>query len=107
MLKEFTMNTRYKITRLNEQEEPILTLEDFQQFFSTQSDFTYEDAFVSRNQEGVEMRVKGDFFMWRVDQVKVPFRFFDGELYVAISHPVIEEKMKEIAAALDAVYVEG
>lgn len=101
------MNTRYKITRLNAQGEPTLTLEDFQQFFLTQPDFSYEDVFISRNQEGVEMKIKGDFFMWHVDQVKVPFRFFDGELYVAISHPVIEEKMKEIASKLEAIYVEG
>ena len=45
--------------------------------------------------------------MWQVENVQIPFRFFDGEIYVAVSHPVVLEKTKEIARLLEAVYVEG
>ena len=100
------MNTRYKITRLDKDGNPLLTLEECQSFFTTQPDFQYHDSF-SVTQDGVNMKIKGHFFMWQVENAQIPFRFFEGELYVAISHPIILEKTKEIARLLEAVYVEG
>ncbi len=100
------MNTRYKITRLDAQGNPMLTLEECHDFFSTQSDFEYNDSF-GASQDGVHMKIKGHFFMWQIENAKVPFRFFDGEIYVAASHPIILEKMMDIARRLEAVYVEG
>ena len=100
------MNTRYKITRLDAQDNPLLSLEECQQFFATQPDFVYHDAFGS-SQDGVHMKIKGHFFMWQIENVQIPFRFFDGEIYVAVSHPVVLEKTKEIARLLEAGYVEG
>jgi hypothetical protein len=100
------MNTRYKITRLDEQGNPTLSLEECQSFFATQADFVYNDSFVV-SQDGVQMKITGHFFMWQLDNVQVPFRFFDGEIYVAVSHPVILDKLMEIARQLEANYVEG
>ena len=100
------MNTRYKITRLDDQGNPTLSLEECQSFFETQSDFEYYDFFSAR-QDGVQMKIKGHFFMWQVDNVQIPFRFFDGEIYVAVSHPVILDKITEIANLLEATYIEG
>ena len=100
------MNTRYKITRLDEEGNPSLTLEQCQSFFEKQADFEYHDSF-GASQDGVHMKIKGHFFMWQVENVQIPFRFFDGEIYVAISHPIILDKTVEIARLLDAVYVEG
>lgn len=100
------MNTRYKITRLDEEGNPTLSLEECRNFFAGQSDFEYNDSF-SASQDGVQMKIKGHFFMWQLENVQIPFRFFDGEIYVAVSHPVILDKTMEIARLLEAVYVEG
>ena len=100
------MNTRYKITRLDGQGNPTLSLEECQNFFATQSDFEYHDSF-GASQDGVHMKIKGHFFMWQVENVQIPFRFFDGEIYVAVSHPAILDKTKEIARRLEANYLEG
>lgn len=100
------MNTRYKITRLDEQGSPLLSLEECQQLFSTQPDFAYQDYFGS-SQDGVHMKIKGHFFMWHVEHVQIPFRFFDGELYVAVSHPDVLEKAQEMARFLQADCIEG
>ena len=100
------MNTRYKITRLDAQGNPMLSIEECQNFFATQSDFIYNDSF-GASQDGVHMKIKGHFFMWQVENVQIPFRFFDGEIYVAVSHPAVLDKTMEIARLLEAVYVEG
>lgn len=100
------MNTRYKITRIDQEGNPLLSLEECQNFFATQPDFTYNDSF-GASQDGVHMKIKGHFFMWHVDNVQIPFRFFEGEIYVAISHPAILDKTIDIARQLEAVYVEG
>lgn len=100
------MNTRYKITRLDEDGKPTLSLEECQSFFAAKSDFEYLDSF-GASQDGVHMKIKGHFFMWQFEHVKIPFRFFEGELYVAVSHPLVLEKMMEIARSLEANYIEG
>lgn len=101
------MNKRYKITRLDEQGNPLLTMEEIQAFFATQTDFEYKLSYTASNKEGVHMTLKGDFFMWQKDGVEIPFRLFDGEIYVAVSQPVIMDKMVELAEGLKAIYVEG
>ena len=100
------MKTRYKISRLDAQGNPTLTLEECHNYFSTQPDFEYNESF-GASQDGVHMKIKGHFFMWQLEQATIPFRFFDGEIYVAVSHPIILEKTMEISRQLEAVYVEG
>lgn len=100
------MNTRYKITRLDQEGNPLLSLEECQRFFAGEPDFVYHDSF-GASQDGVHMKIKGHFFMWQVENAQIPFRFFDGEIYVAISHPAIMDKTIDIARRLEAVYVEG
>lgn len=100
------MNKRYKITRLDDAGNPSLTLEECKQFFATQANFEYTDAFRA-TQNGVQMKIDGHFFMWQIDNVQIPFRFYEGEVYVAISHPAIFDKTVELARLLEAVYVEG
>ena len=100
------MNTRYKITRLDQEGNPTLSLEECQNFFATQADFVYTDSF-GASQDGVHMKIKGHFFMWQLENVQIPFRFFDGEIYVAITHPVVLDKTVEIARLLEANYIEG
>jgi len=100
------MNTRYKITRLDEHQNPTITLEECQAFFAQLDEFIYSDHYII-NSNGTQMHIPGHFFMWQVEQGQIPFRFFDGEIYVAISHPLIFEKMVQIAVMLEANYVEG
>ncbi|MEK4627386.1 MAG: excinuclease [Solibacillus sp.] len=100
------MKTRYKITRLDAQGNPTLSLEECQSFFAAQPDFEYNDSF-GASQDGVHMKIKGHFFMWQVENAQIPFRFFDGEIYVSVSHLVILEKTMDIARQLNAVYIEG
>lgn len=101
------MNIRYKITRLDEQNNPLLTLEECKNFFAAQRDFTYQESYTASSSEGVHMTLKGDFFMWKTETAEFPFRFFDGEIYVAVSQPLIQQRMEQIAEALNASYVEG
>ena len=100
------MNTRYKITRLDAEGNPTLSLDECQSFFGAKEDFVYEDAF-GASQDGVTMKIAGHFFMWEVENVRIPFRYYDGELYVAVSHPLVLEKTMEIARQLEANYIEG
>ena len=100
------MNTRYKVTRLDQEGNPTLTLEECKAMFAAQPNFMYSEEF-GASQDGVHMKIKGHFFMWHVENVQIPFRFFDGEVYVAVSHPIVLDKTMEIARLLEAVYVEG
>lgn len=100
------MKTRYKITRHDKEGNPTLNLEECRNFFATKPDFEYRD-FYSVTQDGVNMKINGHFFMWQFEGLEIPFRFFEGEIYVAISHPEILDKTMEIARQLEANYIEG
>jgi hypothetical protein len=100
------MNKRYKLTRLNDLNEPTITLEESIELFQTQPDFMYAEEF-SATQDGVQMKIKGHFFMWQVEGIQIPFRFFDGEIYVAVSHPAILERAEHLAMLLQASLIEG
>ena len=100
------MNTRYKITRHDAEGNPTLSLEECQNFFATQSDFEYNDSFRA-SQDGVHMKINGHFFMWQLENAQVPFRFFENEIYVAVSDKAVLEKAMEVARRLEANYIEG
>ena len=103
------MNPRYRITKSTteaEDQQVVLSLEECQVFFSTQPDFLYTREYVVRSGD-TTMTIEGEFFMWQVGGKQVPFRYFEGDLYVAVSHELIYHKMVEVAQALDAQYVEG
>ena len=103
---DFHMNTRYKITRHDAEGNPTLSLVECQNFFAAKSDFEYRDYY-SVTQDGVNMKINGHFFMWQFEGVEVPFRFFEGEIYVAISHPAVMDKTMEVARGMEANYIEG
>ena len=102
------MNPRYRITRNASGDHPELSipLEECKQFFAKHPDFIYTDSYSVRSAETV-MTISGDFFMWQVANVQIPFRYYEGDLYVAISHDLIFQKMLEVAEGLNAQYVEG
>lgn len=101
------MNSRYKITRLDEQGNPSLSIEECKAFFAQHHDFTYEAQYVVSS-NGTHMTIPGHFFMWHIGENQaLPFRFFDGELYVSVSHPIIFDKLVQLAELLQAQYMEG
>lgn len=100
------MNTRYKITRHDQEGHPTLNLQECQDFFATKPDFEYRDYY-SVTQDGVNMKINGHFFMWQLEDLEIPFRFYESELYVAASHRAVMEKTKEVARGLEANYIEG
>ncbi|MBY0219140.1 hypothetical protein [Paenibacillus illinoisensis] len=102
------MNQRFRITRtMQEQnEKPNITLEECKAYFATQPDFTYSQVYTVQGTEST-MSIDGDFFMWKQDNMDIPFRLYSGDLYVAISSEAVVPKMIEVATALQADIVEG
>lgn len=102
------MNQRFRITRSmqeNNTEQP-LTLEECKQYFDSQLDFTYSPVLTVKGADSI-MSIDGDFFMWKLGDIEIPFRLYMGDLYVAISHEDVVPKMLEIATDLRADVVEG
>ena len=102
------MNTRYRITRSvhDDQVENVISLEECKMFFAQQDDFVHREEYSSRSGDTV-MKIKGEFFMWQIGEVQIPFRYFEGDVYVSVSHEVIYHKMLEVAEGLNAQYIEG
>ncbi|MCR8659771.1 hypothetical protein [Paenibacillus endoradicis] len=102
------MNTRYRITRSpqGDQVEKGMSLEECKIFFAQQADFVHAEEYSSRSGETV-MKIKGEFFMWQLGEVQIPFRYFDGDVYVSVSHEVIYHRMLEVAEGLHAQCIEG
>lgn len=102
------MNTRYRITRDidGNQPEKAMTIEECKQFFASQDDFIYSDQHQVRSTDTI-MTIPGHFFMWHIGEATIPFRFYEGDLYVAVSHEIIFQKMVDIAEQLHAQFIEG
>lgn len=102
------MNTRYRITRNADGNTPdqAISLDECKSYFATQTDFEYAQQYSFRSADTV-MTIQGEFFLWKLGEVTIPFRYFEGDLYVAVSHEIIFQKILEIAEHLNAQYMEG
>lgn len=102
------MNTRYRITRNlhGDQSENAISLDECKAFFAKHADFTHMDEYRVRSGE-TTMTIKGEFFMWQVGEVQIPFRYFEGDVYVSVSHEIIYHKMLEVVEGLNAQHIEG
>lgn len=102
------MNTRYRITRDADGNHPdkAITLDECKSYFATQADFVYAEQYSVRSAD-TTMTIPGDFFLWQLGEVTIPFRYYDGDLYVAVSHEIIFQRMLEIVEHLNAQYIEG
>lgn len=102
------MSTRYRITRNADGNHPdnVISLDECKSFFATQTDFVYAEQYSFRSAE-TTMTIQGHFFLWQLGEATVPFRYYEGDLYVAVSHEIIFEKMVEVADRLNAQYIEG
>nr|WP_028594420.1 hypothetical protein [Paenibacillus assamensis] len=102
------MNTRYRITRNADGNQPdqMMSVDECKSYFETQPDFEYTKEYSFKSAE-TTMTIQGDFFLWHVGEATIPFRYYEGDLYVAVSHEIIFQKMLEIADQFNAQYVEG
>lgn len=102
------MNQRFRITRSMQEghPEPAISLEECKAYFAEQPDFEYSQVLTVVGAEST-MTIEGDFFMWKHVDADIPFRHYEGDVYVAIAHEAVVAKMMEIASALHADIVEG
>ncbi|MCM3127061.1 hypothetical protein ACFQ3J_05980 [Paenibacillus provencensis] len=102
------MNQRFRITRSMQDaaEAQAISLDECKEYFAGKPDFTYEAVLTVKGPEST-MSIKGDFFMWELGGMRVPFRHYMGEVYVAISQEEVVPMMMEVAADLRADIVEG
>ncbi|MEK8128873.1 hypothetical protein WMW72_13295 [Paenibacillus filicis] len=103
------MSSRYRITRAFQEKDgsaQVLTLEECKQYFSSKPDFIYSSVFTVKGE--TTMSIEGDFFMWSGGGDKpIPFRHYQGDLYVSGTDPVVIPKMLEVASELSADVAEG
>ncbi|MNV75014.1 hypothetical protein D3C71_1682740 [compost metagenome] len=104
------MSQRYRITKEFQQTEtdteaPTISLEACKQYFATQSDFTYTSVYTVKGE--TTMSINGDFFMWSFGDVTIPFRHYQGDLYVSGTNEAVIPRMLEVASALGGDVAEG
>ncbi|OPH00001.1 hypothetical protein B2I21_03210 [Chryseobacterium mucoviscidosis] len=102
------MNQRFRITRSMQENnlEQSISLEECKQYFSSKPDFAYSPVLTVQGPESV-MSIDGDFFMWKYEDLQIPFRLYMGDLYVAIVNEAVVPQMIEVATDLRADVVEG
>jgi len=102
------MKQRFRITRSIHEHHAELTisLDECKQYFSSKPDFTYSQVLTIKGPEST-MSIEGDFFIWTLSGLEIPFRLYMGDLYVAVSNEAVVPKMLEIATDLQADVVEG
>lgn len=102
------MSQRFRITRSFQENnlKNTITLEECKQYFASKSDFTYSSVFTVSGPDST-MTIEGDFFMWSFGDAQIPFRHYDGDLYVAVSNEAVIPKMIEVASELRADFTEG
>jgi len=101
------MSQRYRLTRELQEHYPMKTisLEECQAYFASQPDFTYTSVFTVTG--ATTMSIEGDFFMWSYGEAQIPFRYYQGDLYVSGTNPAVLPRMMEVASALHADIMEG
>ncbi|CQR54413.1 hypothetical protein [Paenibacillus riograndensis] len=85
----------------NSAEKPI-TLKDAQNYFATKTDFEYRPELLQQTPFG-SMAMGGDFFIWKSEGMKVPFRYQEGRITVSGADDFAIGRMKEAAHELKAI----
>ncbi|TXK73203.1 hypothetical protein [Paenibacillus sp. N3.4] len=102
------MSQRYRITRglqQNDNQAKSISLEECKQYFASKPDFSYTSVFTVTG--STSMSIEGDFFMWSCGSIKIPFRHYQGDIYVSGTNEAVIPKMIEIASELEADVLEG
>lgn len=102
------MSQRYRITRALQETGSSareISLEECKTYFSSKPDFSYTSVFTAMG--SATMSIEGDFFMWSCGDTKIPFRHYQGDLYVSGTNPAVIPKLIEVAGELGADVLEG
>jgi hypothetical protein len=102
------MSQRYRITRTLRDlgaSEQVISLEECRQYFASQPDFAYSSVFTVKGE--TTMSIEGDFFMWTYGDIQIPFRHYQGDIYVSGTNPAVIPKLMEVASYLEADVMEG
>ncbi|AOZ91298.1 hypothetical protein [Paenibacillus crassostreae] len=97
------MNQRYRITREFQEidiSEKTISLEECKKYFEIKPDFTYTPVFTVTG--ATSMSIEGDFFMWSYGDIKIPFRYYQGDIYVSGTNEAVIPIMIEVASELRA-----
>ncbi|SEG72161.1 hypothetical protein [Paenibacillus sp. UNC499MF] len=98
------MSQRYRITRAfqeNGNSAKTISLEECKQYFSSKADFSYTTVFTVKG--ATSMSIEGDFFMWSYDgDTVIPFRHYEGDIYVSGTNKVVIPLVIEVASDLEA-----
>ncbi|MBM7563871.1 hypothetical protein [Paenibacillus sacheonensis] len=102
------MSQRYRITReikSGGSQDAAITLEECKRYFGARPDFAYTSVFTVTG--ATTMSIEGDFFMWSHGSDRIPFRHYQGDLYVSGTNEAVIPMMLEVASELEADVVEG
>jgi len=102
------MTQRYRMTRTMREDQaqgPTITLEECQRYFADKPDFAYSRVYTVTG--STTMSIEGDFFLWSYGGTQIPFRHYQGDLYVSGTNPAVIPVMLEAAEALGADVLEG
>lgn len=101
------MSQRYRITREFQDKGhsgQTISLEECKQYFASKPDFTYTSEFKVTG--ATTMSIAGDFFMWSYNDKKIPFRHYEGDIYVSGTNAAVVPIMMEVAGELEADVLE-
>lgn len=101
------MSQRYRITRAFQKdvnEQQTISLEECKQYFESKPDFSYTSVFTVTG--STSMSIKGDFFMWSFEGGQIPFRHYEGEIYVSGTNKAVIPILTEVASELRADVLE-
>ncbi|MCZ8518216.1 MULTISPECIES: hypothetical protein [Paenibacillus] len=102
------MSRLYRISRAlqeNSGSAQAISLEECTQYFASKPDFSYSSVFTVTG--STSMSIEGDFFMWSCGDTKIPFRHFQGDIYVSGTNDAVIPIMMEVAGELGADVFEG
>lgn len=97
------MSQRYRITRSLQENgisEQTISLDECKQYFASKPDFSYTPVFTVTG--ATSMSIEGDFFMWSYNDSKIPFRHYQGDIYVSGTNEAVIPIMMEVASELRA-----
>ena len=101
------MSQRYRITRAfqeNGASTQTISLEECKQYFTSKPDFSYSSVFTVIG--ATSMSIDGDFFMWSYNDIQIPFRHYDGDIYVSGTNKAVIPTVMEVASELGADVLE-
>lgn len=101
------MSQRYRITRSLQESgnsAQTISLEECKQYFESKPEFSYTSVYTVTG--STTMSIEGDFFMWSYNDTKIPFRHYQGDIYVSGTNEAVIPIMIEVASELRADVLE-